>query len=443
MKRIIGISLVAMCVCVSCKSTAHTGVANTGKKSADNVQQNTISLPDSIINFGRNYLRTPYRYGGTTSKGFDCSGFTSHVYKNFGYDLDRSSRDQAKQFPVVKKKELQVGDLVFFEGRSHNGNVGHVGIVSATKPNGEFDFIHASVQQGVIVSASSEPYYASRYLKAGRVLDNATGTSYARNATAASTSKMKEEVVAASNAAVQHNIVEALYYTVQKGDNLTKISMKFDVPISTIQHLNGLTSKRIKRGQRLLITEAVTIPTMPIAEVQRTLGTDVPGNESNSFAIIKPQTTTAGYSVGSVRAVVEEPKQPEVVSLPDRKIAEQVTLPTGEKHKVTAGESLYSIAKKYNISVDELKAMNGVTSNNISAGQLLIVNTSVETVEETSPVTILDTPSAKEPLIHSVKKGDTLYSIARMYNCSIHDLKKWNDNLSDAIKIGDKIKIER
>ena len=129
-------------------------------------------MQDSVINFGKRYMSTPYRYGGTTPKGFDCSGFTSYVYRQFGFSLNRASRDQAKQFPSIPKKELQTGDLVFFEGRKQNGIVGHVGIVTERKENGEFQFLHSSIKRGVTVSSSDEPYYAARYLKGGRVIDS-------------------------------------------------------------------------------------------------------------------------------------------------------------------------------------------------------------------------------------------------------------------------------
>ena len=131
---------------MSCSSKSHLAASNEKSKLLDESEFGMISLQDSVINFGMRFLSTSYRYGGTSTRGFDCSGFTSHVYNQFGYSLERSSRDQARQFPAVSKKDLQTGDLVFFEGRSQNGNVGHVGIVTERKANGEFNFLHASVK---------------------------------------------------------------------------------------------------------------------------------------------------------------------------------------------------------------------------------------------------------------------------------------------------------
>ncbi|MBP1664051.1 MAG: hypothetical protein H6Q19_1191 [Bacteroidetes bacterium] len=180
-----------------------------------------ITLKDSVINYGKIYLSLPYRYGGTTPKGFDCSGFTSHVYGNFGINLNRSSRDQACQFPEVNKENLQTGDLVFFEGHRHNGVVGHVGIVTETKPNGEFNFIHSSIKRGVTISSSEEQYYASRYVKGGRVM--VADNTLIRPSTNISLdfdkdSNTKFELVPKNK---KQKLVEAKYHKVKKGETLS------------------------------------------------------------------------------------------------------------------------------------------------------------------------------------------------------------------------------
>ena len=129
-----------------------------------------ISTADSVINYGKLFLDTPYRYGSSGTSSFDCSGFTSYVYRNFGYNLERSSADQATQFDTINPENLKTGDLVFFSGRRKSQRVGHVGIVVAKKDSGSFDFIHASVQKGVTISNSEEDYYKKRFIKANRVI---------------------------------------------------------------------------------------------------------------------------------------------------------------------------------------------------------------------------------------------------------------------------------
>lgn len=143
-----------------------------GKKSIASKKSSSAAQED-ILTFSKKFLGKPYRYAGKGPNSFDCSGYTSFVFRNFGYKLHSSSSGQDRQFPTIAKKEdLVVGDLVFFEGRRRNGSVGHVGIVSEIYPNNTFKFIHASTSHGVIISSSTEPYYSSRYLRGGRVLED-------------------------------------------------------------------------------------------------------------------------------------------------------------------------------------------------------------------------------------------------------------------------------
>lgn len=132
--------------------------------------------PDSLVRFARTYIGTPYGYGQSNGKRFDCSGFTSYIFKHYGYTLARTSRDQYLEGDSVDRGAWNVGDLVFFSGRSGGQTrVGHVGIVVGVATDGEeFEFIHASTSRGVIVSRSTERYYASRYIGARRVLPIAT-----------------------------------------------------------------------------------------------------------------------------------------------------------------------------------------------------------------------------------------------------------------------------
>lgn len=138
--------------------------------SATIVADNPIVHPDSLVSYAREYIGTPYGYGQSNGKRFDCSGFTSFVFSHYGYTLARSSREQYLEGDSVSRGKWAVGDLVFFAGRSGGQtSVGHVGIV--VESNGEqFDFIHASTSRGVIVSHSTERYYASRYIGARRML---------------------------------------------------------------------------------------------------------------------------------------------------------------------------------------------------------------------------------------------------------------------------------
>lgn len=125
---------------------------------------------DNVLEEAFSHIGARYRSGQAGPYAFDCSGFTSYVFKNMGIDLNRSSRGQYSQGDPVSKEDLQSGDLVFFTSRGSGRSIGHVGIVVDVDPiSGSFNFIHASIK-GVKVSNSKEPYYSRRYVGARRVI---------------------------------------------------------------------------------------------------------------------------------------------------------------------------------------------------------------------------------------------------------------------------------
>lgn len=111
------------------------------------------------------YLNTPYRRGGTSKNGFDCSGFTRTVYFNsLNVELPRTAREQYKINEIFNDKTLlKFGDLVYFN-TSRKNFPGHVGIYL----NDDL-FAHASTSSGVIISSLNEEYYLKRYVGANRV----------------------------------------------------------------------------------------------------------------------------------------------------------------------------------------------------------------------------------------------------------------------------------
>ncbi|MBR1512737.1 MAG: C40 family peptidase [Bacteroidales bacterium] len=131
------------------------------------------TLADSIIEYAKLFLGTPYAAAGKGPNRFDCSGFTAFVFRHFGYELRATSKGQLDDGwkVVTRPDELRCGDLVFFGGRSKTREIGHVGIVVSNDPvRHSFTFIHASVRLGVTISGSTESYYYPRYITACRVL---------------------------------------------------------------------------------------------------------------------------------------------------------------------------------------------------------------------------------------------------------------------------------
>ena len=132
----------------------------------------TPDSADLLIEEAKKHLGKPYHYGGKGPKAFDCAGFARYVYMKFGFTLPGGSIPQYRLGRSVKEcKKLQKGDLVFFQGRSGTGGVGHTGIVTEVDTTtGVFRFIHAATSTGVIYSYSTEAYYAKRYIGARRLL---------------------------------------------------------------------------------------------------------------------------------------------------------------------------------------------------------------------------------------------------------------------------------
>lgn len=141
------------------------GGASTGiKPSVEALNGNTvISQASAIIATAKKYIGVPYLWGGTTPKGFDCSGYVQYVFNAHGITLPRTSREQYTAGYAVSKSKLQPGDLVFFN--TSGSGVSHLGIYI-----GDGQFIHASTSKGVIIAELNTSYWSSRYIGARRVL---------------------------------------------------------------------------------------------------------------------------------------------------------------------------------------------------------------------------------------------------------------------------------
>ncbi|MGG1519819.1 C40 family peptidase [Paenibacillus oryzisoli] len=118
------------------------------------------STMDSAVN---DLIGTPYKWAGTSEKGFDCSGFTMYLFNEFGIDLPHSSKSQNSEGYWIDKSDLRKGDLVFFN--TDGSGISHVGMYIG---NGEF--VHSATNIGVVKNKLSESYYAKRYVSARRVL---------------------------------------------------------------------------------------------------------------------------------------------------------------------------------------------------------------------------------------------------------------------------------
>jgi probable lipoprotein NlpC len=124
---------------------------------------------DIVISTARTYLGTPYKYGGTTRKGIDCSALIIESFKAAGYNLPRSAHDQSTFGKNVKIGKIQPGDLVFFKFKQKGENTWHSGLITVVEKN-KIRFIHSSSSKGVIESDLLSDYYKSNIKGFRRVL---------------------------------------------------------------------------------------------------------------------------------------------------------------------------------------------------------------------------------------------------------------------------------
>lgn len=137
----------------------------TGAWDTDEIASPTRKPGESLANFALSLQGTPYRYGGATRDGFDCSGLVFYAHRRLGLEVPRTSSDQAEEAERIKPRKLKRGDLVFFKIDSRKVN--HVGIYV-----GNHHFVHAPGKgKPVTVDSLDDGFYADSFSGAGRFWD--------------------------------------------------------------------------------------------------------------------------------------------------------------------------------------------------------------------------------------------------------------------------------
>lgn len=151
MKKVIVSSILTLAMMFTFLSPSNTEAA---------VQK--TSVQDKIINEGKKYIGTKYKFGGTTPKGFDCSGFIGYAFKKGGgKTLPRATAQMFKTGKSVNKTHLQKGDVVFFT--TYKKGASHAGIYI-----GNNKFLHSSSSKGVTIDSLSNSYWKPKYIGAKR-----------------------------------------------------------------------------------------------------------------------------------------------------------------------------------------------------------------------------------------------------------------------------------
>lgn len=200
-------------------------------------------------------------------------------------------------------------------------------------------------------------------------------------------------------------------YVVQKGDSLYSIANKLGTTVSELKKENNLTSNTLQIG------EVLRIPTKEIYE-----------GEENVYIVQKGDTL---YSIAAANnTTVDELKKANNLTSNILSTGQLLKIPSAllpeSTYTVKKGDSLYSIANKYNTTVDELKRINNLTSNILSIGQVLKLPSDK----------VSDVEKEENTISYTVQKGDSLYSIARKYSTTIDKIKDLNNLTTNLLSIG-------
>ena len=212
-----------------------------------------------------------------------------------------------------------------------------------------------------------------------------------------------------------------LVYTVQAGDSLWSIANKYKTTVETLKKLNNLSGSTLQINQQLLIPKEEDL--------------DIDVGESEEITYIVKSGDTLWKIANSYGVTVDDIKKANNLTSNALSINQELIIPaknvtvepeededTGEiKYVVVKGDNLYSIANKYNVTVDEIKSANNLTSNLLNIGQILVI------------------PGTKDYANYTVQKGDTLWNISNKYGITVNDLMKANNLNSTNLSIGQEL----
>lgn len=260
--RIIIISLLLLSFSVTLFSQVpeNNGRNNTLEdlKTGAAIEVPSCNLIDSIIDFAMTKKGCPYQYAHAGPQSFDCSGFTSYVFKHFGITLARSSKDQYTIGQKIKNDELRKGDLVFFSrGKQY---VGHVGLVVSVDSLHNFTFIHASTYRtGVRIDHYVKGSSRRAFVGARRIIDceDVGGIPIVADSADTLVPEVRTDTIISPPTAVVKPITPAppsfFYHKIKKGETLSHIAAKYHTTVAKLKKWNHLRSDFIREGQKLKI----------------------------------------------------------------------------------------------------------------------------------------------------------------------------------------------
>ena len=212
-------------------------------------------------------------------------------------------------------------------------------------------------------------------------------------------------------------------YTVVRGDTLWNISKRFDVPVDEIKRLNNLNSNLLYVGQVLKLPEYETATDTNITYIVEKGDTLYSIARKNGISVndLKKYNDLISDNL-AIGQELNIPKGTSIITP-----AEDEVINEGSVYEVQKGDTLYGIAKKFNTSVDKIKELNSIV------GDLLTIGTNL----------LIPTSSLSDIIIHKVVSGDSLWSLANKYNTTIDSIKQLNNLVSDLITIGEELQVKR
>ena len=222
-------------------------------------------------------------------------------------------------------------------------------------------------------------------------------------------------------------------YTIKRGDTLYGISNQFGVSVSDLASINN-----ININTPLQIGKTLIIPTNTGINPSNYITYTVKKGDS-LYSIAKKYDTTVNELISINKLKNTNLSIGQKLQIPETYNNENsITLPNYINYTVKKGDTLYSIAKKYNVTPDTIIKDNSLQSNTLSIGQNLKIRTTTQIVEECFGEEYIP-PKEETTITYIVKKGDNLYSIAKKYNTTVESIKNKNNLKTNSLTIGQQL----
>ena len=219
--------------------------------------------------------------------------------------------------------------------------------------------------------------------------------------------------------------ISSITYTVQRGDTLWNIAKKFNTNVNEIKRLNNLKSNILYVGQTLRVPEYYKAEDTNISyvvkrgdslySIARQYGANV-----NDLKRINNLTS----DLLSIGQIINVPSSTTIVTPSEDDIINEENT-----YVVKNGDTLWSIYRIFNVSIYDIKSKNNLISDILTVGSVLTIPTGIET--------------ANDIIVYTVKRGDSLWKLARDYNTTINDIKQLNNLKSDVLRVGDELQIKK